>query len=87
MKKYVEKLQQVLRQAWQWYTGLYKGRKWYVRLAAVLGTLIVSFFLYLVMVDINFLWLFGKSPSMSDVRNTHPAEASEIYSADGKMIG
>ena len=87
MKKYVEKLQQVLRQAWQWYTGLYKGHKWYVRLAAVLGTLIVSFFLYLVMVDINFLWLFGKSPSMSDVRNTHPAEASEIYSADGKMIG
>ena len=40
------------------------------------------------MVDINFLWLFGKSPSMSDaIMNPHPAEASEIYSADGKLIG
>ena len=47
----------------------------------------VAFFLYLIMVDINFLWLFGKSPSMSDVKNTHPAEASQIYSADGKVIG
>ena len=75
------------RAAWQWYKGLYKGRPWYVRLLAVVGTLIAAFFLYLVMVDINFLWLFGKSPSMSDVKNTHPAEASEIYSADGKMIG
>lgn len=87
MNKYVEKLAQAPKQAWQWYKGLYQGRKWYIKTAAVIGTLIAAFFLYLVMVDINFLWLFGKSPSMSDVKNTHPAEASEIYSADGKMIG
>ena len=87
MNKYVEKLVQAPTQVWQWYKGLYQGRKWYVKTAAVIGSLIVAFFLYLIMVDINFLWLFGKSPSMSDVKNTHPAEASEIYSADGKMIG
>ena len=87
MNKYAEQIVQAPRKAWEWYKGLYQGRKWYVKTFAVLGTLVVAFFLYLVMVDINFLWLFGKSPSMSDVRNTHPAEASEIYSADGKLIG
>ena len=35
----------------------------------------------------NFLWLFGKSPSMSTIKNKRPAEASMIYSADGKLIG
>ena len=58
--------------AWQWYKGLYKGRKWYIKTLSALCTLVVLFFLYLLMVNFNFLWLFGKSPSMSDVRNTHP---------------
>ncbi len=87
MNKYVARVSQALRQVWQWYKGLYKGRAWYVKILAILGTLIVSFLLYLIMVDINFLWLFGKSPSMSEVKNTHPAEASEIFSADGQRIG
>ena len=72
---------------WQWYKGLYQGRRWYVKIGAVIASLVVAFLLYLIMVDINFLWLFGKSPSISDVKNTHPAEASQIYSADGKVIG
>ena len=87
MNKFAEQIVHAPCKAWKWYKGLYQGRKWYVKALAILSTLVVAFFLYLVMVDINFLWLFGKSPSMSDVRNTHPAEASEIYSADGKLIG
>ena len=87
MNKYISKVSQQLNKCWKWYKGLYKGRAWYIKTLAVIGTGIVLFFTYLIMVDINFLWLFGKSPSMSDVRNTHPAEASVIYSADGKMIG
>ena len=87
MKKYIDIIRQAFKRGWQWYVGLYKGRRWYIRTLAVIGTAIVAFFLYLIMVDINFLWLFGKSPSMSDVKNTHPAEASQIYSADGKVIG
>lgn len=39
------------------------------------------------MVDINFLWLFGKSPSLSSIHNPNQPTASEIYSADGKLIG
>ncbi len=87
MNKYMSKAVHALSRCWQWYKGLYKGRRWYVKALSAMATLVVAFFLYLLMVDINFLWLFGKSPSMDDVKNTHPAEASEIYSADGKIIG
>ena len=87
MKKYVEIICHAFSKAWKWYKGLYKGRKWYVKCGACFATLVVAFFIYLFMVYFNFLWLFGKSPSMSDVKNTHPAEASLIFSADGKRIG
>jgi penicillin-binding protein 1A len=87
MNQYILQIAQYPSKAWTWYKGLYQGRAWYVKSAAAVCTLAVAFFVYLLMVDVNFLWLFGKSPSMSDVRNTHPAEASMIYSADGKQIG
>ena len=87
MNKYAETLVHAFKKAWQWYKGLYQGRRWYIRLGAGIATFIAAFLLYLIMVDVNFLWLFGKSPSMSDVKNTHPAEASQIYSAEGKVIG
>ena len=87
MNKYAANPILALKSAVRWYIGIFKGRPWYIKILSSLGTLVVAFFLYLVMVDINFLWLFGKSPSMSDVKNTHPAEASQIYSADGKVIG
>lgn len=44
---------------------------------------IISIFL----VNINFLWLFGKMPKMSSINNPEIAIASELYSADGKLIG
>jgi penicillin-binding protein 1A len=87
MNKYIEKVCTFFQKGWQWYKGLYQGRRWYIKIGAAIATLVVTFVLYLVMVDINFLWLFGKSPSINDVKNTHPAEASQIYSADGKVIG
>ena len=83
-----------MKKIWNWITGiwpayksLYKGRPWYIKLISALVTLVVLFFLYLIAVDVNFLWLFGKSPSMSTIKNKRPAEASIIYSADGKAIG
>ena len=87
MNKIAKKSIMALKGAARWYKGIFKGRPWYIKILSALGTLVVAFFLYLIMVDVNFLWLFGKSPSMSDVKNTHPAEASQIYSADGKVIG
>ncbi len=71
-----------------WYKGLYVGRAWYTKTAAALVSCLVALIIYLGAVDINFLWLFGKSPGyFSGIRNPQTSEASEIYSADGKLIG
>ncbi len=70
-----------------WYVGLYKGRRWYVKTLSAIVSLIIAFILYLGMVDINFLWLFGKSPGFSQIKNPSTSEASEIYSADSVLIG
>ena len=78
---------QKIKGVWPWYKGLYKGRPWYIKTVVVIASMILVFFLYLGAVDMNFLWLFGKSPSMATIKNKRPAEASMIYSADGKQIG
>lgn len=73
--------------AWRWYKSLYKGRPWYIKTLSALMSFIVAFILYLVAVDINFLWLFGKSPDMATIKNPITNQATEIYSADSVMIG
>jgi len=65
----------------------FRGLVWYKKLANILITSFVLFILYLFLVDINFLWLFGKSPGMSSISNPNQSEASEIISSDGKLIG
>jgi penicillin-binding protein 1A len=71
----------------RWYRNLYRGRRWYTKTAIGFVSCIVAFFLYLGMVDINFLWLFGKSPGFFAISHPETSEASEIYSADGVLIG
>ena len=71
-----------------WYKNLYKGRPWYTKAITAIVSMIVLLFLYLGAVDINFLWLFGKSPGyFSGIRDPQTSQASEIYSADGVLIG
>ena len=70
-----------------WYKGLYRGRPWWFKTLAAIGTFIVLFLLYLVAVDVNLLWLFGKSPSTSSIMHPRNPEASYLYSADGQTIG
>ena len=81
------KVLNVIKKMLNWYIGIFKGRPWYIKILSGVATLIVVFVLYLVAVDINFLWLFGKSPSMQTIKNQRPAQASELYSADGQQIG
>ncbi|MBO7610406.1 MAG: penicillin-binding protein [Muribaculaceae bacterium] len=87
----ISKLKDMVLENWRrfkrWYKSLYKGRPWYVKTLVALATVIVLFILYLIAVDINFLWLFGKSPSTHRIMNPETAEASYIYSADGKELG
>ena len=60
---------------------------WYRRLAVWSGTAFVALVLLLGAVDINFLWLFGRSPGMRQIKRPTTNEASEIYSADSILIG
>ena len=87
LKPFIDKSCQALKNACKWDISIFKGRPWYIKLLSSLATFIVVILLYLIAVDINLLWLFGKSPSMSTIVNTRPAQASEIYSADSVMIG
>ena len=72
---------------WAWYKSIYKGRPWYVKTVSVLGTLVVLFMLYLGAVDLNLFWLFGKSPGWAEIKEHRTAQASELYSADGVLLG
>lgn len=70
-----------------WYKKLYKGRAWYTKTAVAFVSFIVAIFIYLGMVDINFLWLFGKSPGFKAIATPPTYAASEIYSANSVLIG
>lgn len=88
IKNFFSRCAGITHNAWLWYKELYHGRAWYVKTGVACLSLFIAFFLYLGAVDINFLWLFGKSPGyFSGIMHPQTSEASEIYSADGKLIG
>lgn len=50
-------------------------------------TFILSLLLFLLAMEINFLWIFGHMPSMKEVRNPKIALITEVYTADKKLMG
>lgn len=91
---FIEKIKEVfswlltkLRKFWPWYKSLYQGKAWYTKTGVGILSLFVLFIVYLGAVDINFLWLFGRSPGFFTILHPQTNQASEIYSADGKLIG
>lgn len=70
-----------------WYVGLYHDAPWYKKTIVGIISFIVICMLYFVMVDFNFLWLFGKSPGLKSISHPQQNMASEVYSADGKLLG
>ncbi|MFD0941261.1 transglycosylase domain-containing protein [Pedobacter boryungensis] len=56
----------------------------YVRYIALFVFFIVIFFCAL---QLNFLWLFGYSPSYKDIKKPAQRVGSELYTSDGKLIG
>lgn len=85
--EFTAKARQWLKKSWLWYKSLYQGRAWYVKGGVGFASLIIAFIFYLIMVDVNFLWFFGKSPSLRAIMHPKTIQASELYSADGVMIG
>lgn len=68
------------------FKDLYSG-PWWKRTVVWMATLILLFLLFLGAVDMNFLWLFGRSPGFSDIKNPVTNDASIIISADSVPIG
>lgn len=76
-----------LRNAWKWYKGQYIGRPWWYKTITAIWSFFAFIIFYCFAVTFNLFWLFGKSPSISDIIHPKTAAASEIYSADGKLLG
>lgn len=55
-----------------------------LRYVVILIYFIILFFCAL---ELNFLGLFGYSPTISDIKSPKMRVASEVYTADGKLIG
>lgn len=72
---------------WKRYKSLYRKSPWYKKIVQIILSFILLFIFYLFLVDINFLWLFGKSPGLTSINHPQQNIASEIYSADSKLIG
>ncbi len=81
------KIKKALAAAWRWYKGQFAGRPWWRKTLAAIVSFFAFIILYAVAVTCNLFWLFGKSPSISEIRNPKTAMASEMYSADGKLLG
>src|ERR1700744_583657 len=43
--------------------------------------------LFFCCLELNFLWLFGYSPDMQDIKAPSLSVGSQVYTADGKLIG
>lgn len=73
--------------AGRWYKRLYVGAPWWKKLVAATLSFIAFVIFYIFAVSVNLFWLFGKSPSLNQIIHPKTVEASEIYTADGKLIG
>ena len=65
---------------------IYSG-PWYKKTVAWICTFLLAVLLFLMAVDCNLFFLFGSTPDLDDIKNPTVSEASEVYSADGKLIG
>lgn len=73
------KLKPLLRQ-------IYSG-PWYKRVIVWFCTIIIAIILLLIAVDVNFLWLFGRSPGFKQIKSPVNQEASEIFTCDSVVMG
>ena len=94
MKKYIEnikrllsKVKQILKRFGHWYVHRFKGQPWWYKAIAGIISFVVFVILYFTAVNLNFLWLFGKSPTIHSIMHPETSEASELYSEDSMLIG
>ena len=84
---FLQKVAQKIKNVYKAYIALYKRSKWYNKILIISATAVSALILLLLLIDMNFLFLFGKSPSIFNIKDPMQSLASEIYSSDGKLIG
>lgn len=62
------------------------GKKWYIKVGWRIGNALVLFVLYLIIVDFNLFWMFGRSPNIRYIFHPRQKITSELYSADGVLL-
>lgn len=75
---------------WQKYRSFnltIKQKPVFIRALWISAKISIGIIVFMVALDNNFLWLFGKSPSISELNNPRLEMASELYSADSVLIG
>lgn len=63
------------------------AKKWWQKVLVRTGQLLLILLLIIVAIEVNFLWLFGQSPDIRDLKEPDINIASELYSADSILIG
>lgn len=63
------------------------GTPFWIRGMVVTMYLAAALLLFILMVDVNFLGLFGSSPNIRELKNPPMSITSELISADGKLLG
>lgn len=94
MQPYLLKGWQLTRLYWQkmWHKSFfnrdrYRSLGFGKKLLSLLYTGFLCLFLFILAIEINFLWLFGYSPGMGEVINPQIPLITEIYSADEVLLG
>jgi len=88
-------VEQIVQLNWQkveaWYDSkVDKESKYYrpiVRLWKIAGKTVLYIGIYLFVINTNFLFLTGEMPGVDELQNPKLSQASEIYAADGVLLG
>jgi len=64
-----------------------KGLKWYYKIPKGIMNFILLMLVFAFLVNINFLWLFGRTPKIKEIYSPEQNIASELYSSDNVLIG
>jgi len=64
-----------------------KPLPWQKKTVKYICYLLAGLIIILLLMELNFLWLFGRSPKISQLNNPEINISSELFSSDGKLIG
>lgn len=86
----ISKLRRLLLRIWKAVADFFRmpaDTPFWIRGMVITIYLFALLILFILMVDVNFLGIFGSSPNIRELRNPPMSITSELISADGKLLG